>query len=103
VRELGEAWLDILTGHAAARFKYVDVRHDAEFAQKPPRYQVTHIPLQQLRARAPHILEGERDVIVYGSTDSESEEGERILRELGFEKAKSFGGGFDALNAAGLI
>jgi rhodanese-related sulfurtransferase len=103
VRELSEAWLDILTGHAAARFNYVDVRIDAEFAQKPPRYQVTHIPLQQLRARAPHILEGERDVIVYGSTDSESEEGERILRELGFEKAKSFEGGFDALTAAGLI
>jgi rhodanese-related sulfurtransferase len=64
---------------------------------------VTHIPLQQLRARAPHILERRTDVIVYGSTDSKSEEGERILRELGFEKAKSFEGGFDALIAAGLI
>ena len=98
-----DMWIDILTGHAAARFKYVDVRNKVDFERQPPRWPVLHIPLRELRTRAPKMLEpGAADIVVYGSTDTETQAAQDSLEELGFKKILGFEGGFEALRAAGL-
>jgi rhodanese-related sulfurtransferase len=97
---IDENWLDILTGHAAARFTYLDVRDSAEFERLPPRWKTLHIPLDQLRTRSRELPSA--SVVVYGSTDEETEAAAAILKGLRIGEVRAFVGGFDALQIAGL-
>jgi rhodanese-related sulfurtransferase len=101
--QLDDGWIDILTGHAAARFRYVDVRDGSDFDSQPPQYRVEHIPLRELRSRAPDMLDVGADPVVYGTTDAETRSAEDILESLGFTSVRSFEGGFEALARAGLV
>jgi rhodanese-related sulfurtransferase len=87
-------------GHAAARFTYVDVRDSTELQRRPPRWKTLHIPLHELRTRSAELPAA--DVVVYGSTDEETEAGADMLNALGVRKVRAFSGGFEALRAAGL-
>ena len=97
---IDENWLDILTGHAAARFTYLDVRDSAEFERLPPRWKTLHIPLDQLRTRSRELPSA--SIVVYGSTDEETEAAAGMLKALRVGEVRAFVGGFDALRAAGL-
>jgi rhodanese-related sulfurtransferase len=97
---IDEKWLDILMGHAAARFTYLDVRDRAEFERVPPRWKTLHIPLGQLRARSSELPTA--SIVVYGSTDEETEAAAEMLKALRIGEVRAFVGGFDALRTAGL-
>jgi rhodanese-related sulfurtransferase len=101
--QLTDVWIDILTGHAAARFGYVDVRDRSDFDRQPPQYRVEHIPLGELPLRVPDMFDFSTELVVYGTTDAESESAEDILKSLGFTNVTSFEGGFEALARAGLV
>lgn len=102
--QLGPTWIDILTGHAAARFKWIDVRSASEWDKKPPRYpSVSHIPLQLLEARAPVDFSPDAELVVYGRDDAETAEAEELLARLGFKNVLAFHGGFDSVSRADLV
>jgi rhodanese-related sulfurtransferase len=99
VWDLTDNWLDILTGHAAARFKWIDVRPLNEWERQPGPKWVKHIPLQDLPTRAPNEFNPDAEVIVYGSNDAETAEAEEILVRLGLQDVLAFRGGFAILEA----
>jgi rhodanese-related sulfurtransferase len=101
--QLDDVWIDILTGHAATRFRYIDVGDRSDFDRRPPQYRVEHIPLRELQLQAPDIFEFDTELVVYGTTDAESQSAEDILKSLGFKNVMSFEGGFEALARAGLL
>jgi rhodanese-related sulfurtransferase len=101
--QLDDRWIDILTGHAAKRFKYVDVREPAEFRRRRPKYQVVHIPLTDLQRLAAGLLEPSAEIVVYGSDDDDTSRAEATLRELGYENVLTFAGGFETLADVRLV
>lgn len=99
VRELTDGWLDILTGHASARFKWIDVRSAQEWQDQPPPPGIAHIPLEDLPARARDEFKRKDELIVYGSDDSQTAEAEKVLQQLGFKNVDAVKGGFAILKA----
>jgi rhodanese-related sulfurtransferase len=98
--DIDENWLDVLTGHAAARFTYLDIRDSAEFQRRPPRWKTLHIPLDQLTSRSSELPGA--SIVVYGSTDAETEAAAEMLKALHIREVRAFSGGFDALRTTGL-
>ena len=103
MKELDPRLLDLLTGLAAERYKYVDVREPDEYARKPPRYPVTHVPLGELRSRLPSLFDRDAPIVLYGTTDDETEVAEVALQELGYVRVNAFRGGFETLARVGLV
>jgi rhodanese-related sulfurtransferase len=98
MEELDNDWVDILTGHASARFKWVDVRSDEAWRKKPSGAH-EHIPLHELPTRAREALSRKTELVVFGVDDAETAEAQRILGSLGFRRVIAFSGGFETLCA----
>jgi rhodanese-related sulfurtransferase len=102
-RPLDENAIELLTGHAGARFIYVDVRDERAFAANPPRHRVVHVPLDELRVRAPEMFGPQDELVVYGSNDIDTEAGAATLKKSGCRRVFWFDGGFRALRRAGMV
>jgi rhodanese-related sulfurtransferase len=97
MEELDNDWVDILTSHASARFKWVDVRSDETWRKNPSGAE--HIPLHELPIRAREALSRKTELVVFGVDDVETAEAQRILGGLGFRRVVAFRGGFETLCA----
>lgn len=79
---------------------FVDIRQAVELAESGMIDGALHIPLQDLPRRVGE-LDREREVILYGAVGVRSIEAARFLREKGFNRAWSLGGGVARWEADG--
>jgi len=64
-----EALVDVLTGHASARFRYLDVRSVNSWRrERLP--SGTNIPIERLADEAPKVFRRETDLVVYGEDNA---------------------------------
>ena len=104
MEELDESWVDILSGHASARFRWLDVRSRSDREIEPsPNPAVVHVPLDELTARVQAVLSHSAEIIVFGSDDAQAVAAARTLDQLGYANVVVFADGFDALRRAGLV
>ena len=79
---------------------FIDIRQAMELAESGMIDGALHIPLQDLPRRVAQLDRGQ-EVILYCASGVRSIEAARFLREKGFEKAWSLGGGVARWEADG--
>jgi hypothetical protein len=83
----------VLTGHASARFRYLDVRSvDARRRERLP--WGINIPLERLTEDAPKVFRKHTDLVVYGGDDASTRAAGRALTRVGFKRTLTIPGGF---------
>ena len=88
-----EGLVDVLTGHASARFRYLDVRSvDAWRRERLP--SGINIPLERLAQEAPKVFRKDTNLVVYGDDDASTEAAARALTRVGFKRTLTIPGGF---------
>jgi len=89
-----EGLVDVLTGHASARFRYLDVRNvDAWRRERLP--WATNIPSDRLAEEAARVFRKETELVVYGDDDASTKAAARDLERVGFERPRTIPGGFE--------
>lgn len=91
---------DLLTGHASARFRYLDVRSiEAWRRERSPR--AAHIPRERLVEEAPRAFGKETDLVVFGGDDASTQAAIRLLKSAGFQRTLALPGGIEWFKRVG--
>jgi rhodanese-related sulfurtransferase len=91
---------DLLTGHASARFRYIDVRNvDVWRRERLPG--ATNIPSERLADEAPRVFRKETDLVVFGDDDASTQAAIDELKTAGFERTLAIPRGFQWFVAQG--
>ena len=77
----------------------IDVRSRTAFNERRISGAIS-MPMEELVARASVSLESERDIYVYGSTDTDTGAAANALRDAGYENVAELMGGLGAWQAA---
>jgi hypothetical protein len=97
-----EVFVDLVTGHASARFTWVDVREDRERQQLPVRGTDVTVTIERLVAGEPLPSRSGPELVVFGSDDGETRKAAKILRRRGYEVLPA-PDGYEGLERNGLV
>jgi hypothetical protein len=75
---------DVLTGHAGARFRWIDVREPGERSAKPVQYTAEALSLGELLSGANLALDLESSLAVFGAGFEDTEQATAELRRRGY-------------------
>jgi hypothetical protein len=95
-------FVDLVTGHASARFKWVDVRPDDERVRAPFEHADAALSVDRLRTNQPLPLRKRSELVVFGSDAAETREATSILERRGYEVLPA-PRGYETLRRHGLL
>ena len=97
-----ELLVEVLLGHASARFRYLDVRsRDSAYRERLRWVASVNIPLERVADEAQKAFSKETALVVYGEDEASTNAAASELEQLGFKPPTTTPGGFERFKRQG--